>query len=166
MFFLERKYLPRFIKRFIEYFGFEIALSAFASLLFYVELVPQNNSTVFLVPLFIYSLNVVLQFFRIRRSYGRNRNTSAYYKINILIFSLFAIFNIIIAVLNIEPLYTFLFLGFKFAIPFGISKIGSAVLGQIILLMLVFFAPRNVYIVEDEFSEEDYNEITSDYPVE
>lgn len=167
MFFLERKYLPRFIKRFIEYFGFEIALSAFFSLLFYVELIPQNRTTVFMIPLFVYAVNAVFQFLRIRRSFARNRNRSAYYKINILIFVIFAAFNIVLAVLNPEPLYTFLFLGFKFATSFGVSKPLSAVMGQIIMLPFVFLAPRGVYIVEeDDFSEEDYNELMSDYSEE
>lgn len=158
MVFLKKKYLPRFIKRFIEYFGFEIALSAFASLLFYVALIPQNQTTVFMIPLFVYAVNAIFQFFRIRRSFARNRNKSVYYKINITVFVIFAILNIVLAILNSEPLYTFLFLSFKFATPFGASKPISAVVGQVIMFSLVFLAPRGVYVIEeDSFSEKVYN---------
>ena len=141
MFLSNKIYRIRFEKRCIEYFGFEIILSFIFALLIKIGIIPQATTTYAAITGIIIIANTFFQFFRIRRCFWRTMDKTVYFKINLTIFIAFAILNLSLAFYNVEPLYTYLFLGFKLGTVFNLSKFVSALAANIILLLIIIIIP-------------------------
>lgn len=130
------------IRRFIEVTGFCV--------LFSVILAMMSRSTVSmvngLVPISMMILTlvyVILNVLMLRRCYYDIMGIRDYYTGNVVAYLVFAIINIVVCILFNDVIYTWLFAITKFARFFGenVSKIESALIFHLIMLMVIFVAP-------------------------
>ncbi len=129
-------------RRFIEVTG----LCTLFSVILAMMSRSSNTMVNGLVPISMIILTLVyvlLNVLMLRRCYYDIMGIRDYYIGNVLAYLIFAVINIVVCILLNDVIYTWLFAITKFARFFGenISKIESALIFHLIMLMVVFVAP-------------------------
>ncbi|MBR5155093.1 MAG: hypothetical protein IKW62_01240 [Clostridia bacterium] len=129
-----------FCKRLVQYFTSEIVLAALTTFILTVIL-KKVTGTIALGSMFIclaIHFLYILRLLRLQRKYTKKKR---YYKINISVFLIFATVNLVMAYFNLEPVYTYLFLPYKMFTLLGETKLGSAFIVNLIMLVMICIVP-------------------------
>ena len=139
-------------RRFLEYFLSEIAISSVFAFLFYKGIIPQTNEICFWVMAACLVVNLIfltncltgyiVSVYDIENTHVIDLDYKDYYKVNLTVFFVFALINLGMAIINIEPAYTFLFLIYKLLTPFGLGKVLSAITVHAVMLLWILIIPE------------------------
>lgn len=121
--------MPYLFRRIGEVFGFEFLISIAIGVLGAVHIIPR---TAFMGSVLAFAqivLNLVFQFFCLRAYLRRFKNMRGiYYSTNLFAAMLFTMAAVLLALLDIEPIYAYLFMPMKlFYYVAGIDKFLSAI---------------------------------------
>lgn len=124
-----------------RYFVVNLIPSAIFALLMQLGIIPQMLGYVLGCIVVCIAINMVYNVKRCLRHIKRLRNSKKYLFINVSIVLIFASLNVLMAYLNIEPVYTYLYLPYKIGILMGASKIVSALILNGVMLLTIILAP-------------------------
>lgn len=124
-----------------RYFVVNLIPSAIFALLMQLGIIPQMLGYVLGCIVVCIAINMVYNVKRCLRHIKRLRNPKKYLFINVSIVLIFASLNVLMAYLNIEPVYTYLYLPYKIGILMGTSKIVSALILNGVMLLTIILAP-------------------------
>lgn len=122
----------------IGIFLIEIILSFCSTVLFVKGVTPQYYTVCVLLAIMCFLVHVVLYVFAIRRSIFKGIKFSDCASTHLTVFLFFAVVTLCVSALNIEPLYTYLFLEYKvFAFRLLPRFISALIINGILLLIYI-----------------------------
>ncbi len=128
-------------RRFIEYFASEIALSLVGT--FFLSFIVKKVTGAMAICVMLLCLLInIIYIYRCLMSHIFCASRKQYFRVNLKVFLVFAAINLVMARLNLEPFYTWLFLPYKIFTIIGAGKVFSAVVINLIMLFFILIVPR------------------------
>lgn len=119
-------------------FVIEIILSVCSTVLFVKGVTPQNYTVCVLLAIMCFLVHVILYVLAVRRSIFGGVKFSDCAPTHLAVFLFFAVVTLCVSALNIEPLYTYLFLEYKvFAFSLLPRFISALIINGILLLVYI-----------------------------
>lgn len=129
-------------RRFSEYFASEIALSIVGTFFLNFIVKKITGAMAICVMLLCLVLNIIC-IYRCLMSHIYRAGKKKYLNVNLKVFLVFAAINLVMARLNLEPFYTWLFLPYKIFTILGAGKVFSAVIVNLIMLFFILIVLRS-----------------------
>ena len=104
-------------------------------------LIIQTRSNALTVMCLIFAVIILFHIYCLRAYIRFVHNPAVYLKVNVTVFLVFAVINMMLAFINKEPYYTYLFLPYKLFMVFGVSKIMSAAIINLVMLFIIMIIP-------------------------
>ncbi len=130
-----------FFRRLMEHFAVGILASVLCTWFLLNMVDTTTKAVVFLVMLLCITLHIIHLCNCLAEQWSFTFDPIDYYVINITVSLLYAAANITMAVKNIEPIYTYIFLPYKMFTIFDVSKVTSAILVDLIMIFFVIIVP-------------------------
>lgn len=130
-----------FLRRLVEHFAVGILTSVLCTCFLLNAVDTTTKAVVFLVMLLCITLHITHFCGCLAEQWSFTYDPIDYYVINIAVFLIYSAANIIMAVRNIEPIYTYIFLPYKLFTIFDVNKVTSAVLVDLIMLFFIVIVP-------------------------
>ncbi|MBE7031795.1 MAG: hypothetical protein E7401_02400 [Ruminococcaceae bacterium] len=130
-----------FLRRLIEHFSVGILTSVLCTCFLLNVVDTTTKAVVFLVMLLCITLHIIHFCSCLAEQWSFTFDPIDYYVINIAVSLLYAAANITMAVKNVEPIYTYIFLPYKMFTIFDVSKVTSAVLVNLIMIFFIIIVP-------------------------
>ena len=156
-----------FSKRISEYFSAQLIPSVIFTYLFTNNILAQTFAACVIVMLLCIIGNAVYLIWCLKNYLHSTESYGAYYKVNLSVFLAFAALCILLAYINIEPIYTYFFMPYKLLTFFNADKVTSAIVINAVMLACIVFVPAisplkeidemGIFVKEfDNFEEMDY----------
>ena len=126
-----------FGKRISEYFLAQFMPSVIFTYLFTHDILAQTLEACVIVMTLCIVVNMVYLIRCLKLYLYSTESYRAYYKVNLCVFAIFAALCIMLAYLNIEPLYTYFFMPYKLLTFFNANKVTSAVVINAVMLACI-----------------------------
>lgn len=136
--------MPFIKRRIAEFFLPEIFLSAIFTFLFRHGYMYETQKTTIIIMVICLIVGGIHLFRSLLGYMFFAQSKAVYLKVNLTAFTVFFSVNLIMGSTNCEPLYTYLFLPYKFFTFYGMSKVQSLLLINAVKLLFVFVVPLSV----------------------
>ena len=133
--------MPFFKRRFFEYVLAQMVPSVIFTYLFTHNLIAQTYAACVIVCTVCIVGNMAFQFMCLEDYLYSRESYKEYYRVNLTVFLIYAVVGTLLAYINIEPLYTYLFMPYKLFTFFNVSKVTSNVVINLLMIVLVFLVP-------------------------
>lgn len=130
-----------FIRRIMEHFSVGILTSVLCTCFLLNVVDTTTKAVAFLVMLLCITLHITHFCGCLAEQWSFTFDPIDYYVINIAVSLIYSAANITMAVKNVEPIYTYIFLPYKMFTIFDVSKVTSTVLVDLIMILFVFIVP-------------------------
>lgn len=130
-----------FLRRLMEHFSVGVLTSVLCTCFLLNVTDTVTKAVVFLVMLLCITLHIIHLCGCLAEQWSFTFDAIDYYVINIAVFLIYSAANITMAVQNVEPIYTYIFLPYKMFTIFDVSKVTSAILVNIIMISFIVIVP-------------------------
>lgn len=130
-----------FLRRLIEHFLVGILTSVLCTCFLLNVVDTTTKAVVFLVMLLCITLHITHLCGCLAEQWSFTFDAIDYYVINLAVSLIYSAANITMAVQNVEPIYTYIFLPYKMFTIFDVSKLTSAILVNLIMISFIIIVP-------------------------
>ncbi len=130
-----------FLRRLVEHFAVGTLTSVLCTCFLLGVVDTTTKAVVFLVMLLCITLHITHFCGCLAEQWSFTFDPIDYYMINIAVVLIYSAANITMAVQNVEPIYTYIFLPYKMFTIFDVNKVISAVLVDLIMFLFIITVP-------------------------
>ena len=130
-----------FLRRLVEHFSVGILTSVLCTCFLLGVVDTTTKAVVFLVMLLCITLHIIHFCGCLAEQWSFTFDPIDYYVINIAVSLIYSAANITMAVQNVEPIYTYIFLPYKMFTIFNVGKVTSTILVNLIMISFIVIVP-------------------------